>query len=128
MPIKIQWGDPQQNTIHTLFSTPFDLNDWYEAITKTCIMLNTVHHPVNIILDMSSFDHLPMTLINALNSSKPRLHNNQEAQILVVQKSLLNPAKILINEADMLRGTAVASSLTNAYQMLDETQVFAKVG
>jgi len=121
----MQWGDPQQSTIHTILSASFDLNDWYEAITELCIMLNSVQHPVNIILDMSSFDHLPMQLIDALNSSKPRIHDNHYAQIIVVQKSLLNPAQILLNDTDMLRGTAVVLSLIDAYQMLDKIQVFA---
>lgn len=125
MPNQIQWGDPQQSTIHTILTAPFNLNSWYEAITETCIMLNSVQHPVNIILDMSSFDHLPMQLINALNSSKPRFHDNHHAQIIVVQKTLRNPAQILLSDTDMLRGTAVALSLVDAYELLDKLRVFA---
>ena len=109
------------------FISAFDLTEWYEAVSKTCIMLNLVRHPVNIILDMSYFDTLPMEFVDALNSSKPRYHDNQNAQIAVVQHSLMMPMQTLLNDTDMFRGTSVVSSLIEAYQMPNKMREFAKV-
>lgn len=127
MPILIQWDDPQQSCIYTVLTAPFNLNDWYEAVTETCIMLNSVQHPVNIILDMSIFDHLPMQLIDALNTSKARYHVNQSAQIAVVGTSMVNPMRTLLDNTDMMRGTHVVSSLMDANDILDEMKVLARV-
>lgn len=128
MPVHIQWGDPQKASIQITFISPFDLNDWYDSVTKTCIMLNTVQHSVNIIIDLSYFDSVPMQLIDALNSSKSRYHDNQSAQIAVVQRPVLIPMQTLLNDTDMFHGTAIVSSLIEAYQMPNTVQEFAKVG
>ena len=125
MPIQIQWDDSQQTYIRKVFTAPFDLNDWYEAVTETCIMLNSVQHSVNIILDMSIFDHLPMQFIDALNTSKSRYHINHFAQIAVVQQSLAIPMQRLLDDTDMLQGTHVVSTLETAYQILDEMRFLA---
>ncbi len=127
MPIQIQWGDPHQASIQITFTSTFDLTEWYEAVSDTCIMLNTVRHPVNIILDMAYFDTLPMQLVDALNSSRARYHDNQYAQIAVVQKPVQMPMQTLLKDTDMLRGTAVVSSLIEAYQMPNKLREFAKV-
>jgi len=128
MPVQIQWGDPQQSSIQITFIASFDLSEWYEAVSKTCIMLNSVRHSVNIILDMSYFDCLPTELIDALNSSRSRYHDNQYAQIAVVQRPVLIPMQTLLNDTDMYHGTAVVSSLIEAYQMPNKVREFAKVG
>jgi hypothetical protein len=125
MPIQIQWGDPQQASIQINFTESFDLDSWYKTITEVSMMLNSKQHPVDIILDLTKFDRLPMQLIDALNSSKPRFHDNQYAQIAVVQHPLLNPMRTLLNETDMLRGTAVVASLIEAYQMPDQMRTVA---
>ena len=128
MPIQIQWDDAQQSCIYTVLTAPFDLNDWYEAVAETCTMLNRVQHPVNIILDMSIFDHLPMKLIDALNSSKPRYHANQYAQIAIVGERMVIPMQTLLEETELMQGTAVVSSLVEANEILNEMKVLKKVG
>lgn len=125
MPIQIQWDDPQQSCIHTIFTAPFDLNDWYKAVAETCIMLNSVQHPVHIILDLSTFDHLPIKLIDALNTSKPRYHVNQDIQIAVVHESLVIPMQTLLNDTDMIEGTAVVARINEAYRLLNDMRVLA---
>jgi hypothetical protein len=125
MPIQIQWDDPQQSCIYTILTAPFDLNDWYNAVAKTCIMLNSVQHPVNIILDVSLFDHLPMKLIDALNTCKPRYHANQYAQIAIVGERMVIPMQTLLDEAELMQGTAVVSSLVEANRILDEMRMIA---
>ena len=125
MTIQIQWGDPQQASIQINLTAPFDLNGWYNAITEVSMMLNSKQHPVDIILDLTKFDRLPMQLIDALNSSKPRFHDNQYAQIAVVQHPLLIPMQALLKETDMLHGTAVVASLIEAYQLPDQMRVVA---
>lgn len=127
MPVKIVWDDSQETVLRQIFTSSFDLSDWYEAVTQTCQMLNTVYHPVNVILDLSEFDQLPPDLINILNQSKSRYHTHQSAQITVVHPNCVKPMRTLLNNTDILTGSGVVASLDEAYHTFNRLQLLASV-
>ena len=114
MPIHTLWNDTEQRSINIIFTTPFELSDWYQAISQVCNMLNKVQHPVNIILDMSALDYLPMSMIENLNTSKPRYHINQYAQVAIVNKQFVHPMRTLLHDTDLFSGTHVVSTYEEA--------------
>lgn len=121
MPIKMLWGNPTKTVLHQIYMETFDLSEWYEAISQTCIMLNQVRHPVNMILDLQAVDHIPMDWIEVLSHSKSNYHVNQSRQVVVVKPAHVRPLKTLLKRSDNIYNMSIVSSRDEARQLLAQS-------
>ena len=128
MPIQLLWNNPQQSSITIKF--PHDVRecDWFTAVSHLCIKLNEVHHPVNVIIDMSTLNDVPFDIIASINASKPRFHANHGLQVAVMKSSLRRPLSALLRDTDVNTGTAVVTSVEEANNLFMSQMQFAKIG
>lgn len=127
MPIKTLWNDNTQTTIRMTVPQTVQECDWYTAVSQFCVMLNTVTHPVNLIIDMSDLKALPFDIIASINASRPRFHANHGAQIIVVKKSLGRPLSALLRDSNMMTGSGVATSIEEAQATLTNMMQLEKI-
>ncbi len=125
MPIQLKYSETQQSYIYLTLTPSYTLNNWYEAISTLCVMMNQVDYPINLILDMSTLNQLPLDIIEALNCSTARYHKNHYAQVAIVKSALCVPMQTLLDNVNMTQGTAVASSYEQAISMCESLKLTA---
>lgn len=59
MKIKIHWGNDQQSLLYYTFEVGWDWKDMYDAFAQARELMETVDHPVNIIMDLSHVSLIP---------------------------------------------------------------------
>lgn len=125
MPVQLKYSETQQSYIYLTLTPSYTLNNWYEAISALCVMMNQVDYPINLILDMSELNQLPLDIIEALNYSTARYHKNHYAQVAIVKSSFTVPMQTLLDNVNMTQGTAVASSHEQAISMCESLKLTA---
>ena len=118
MSIKMLWGDPAKKTLRQIYMQTFDLSEWYEAVSQTCIMLNDVRHSVHMILDLQAVDHIPVDWLEVLSHSKSRYHVNQSQHVMIVKPAHVKPVQTLLNTRDNIYKMTVVTSREEAKQLL----------
>src|SRR5882724_11718384 len=52
MPITSQWANPDKTLIYFIYEQPWSAEEFQVAIAQTNVLLDTVHHPVDMIIHM----------------------------------------------------------------------------
>ncbi len=84
MGINISWSSESKNIIHYVFEGRWDWNDFRHAIKDAADMIDTVNHPVDVIMDFSNASMLPNGAISQVKQafSTPK-HPNINLTVIV---------------------------------------------
>lgn len=127
MPISLKQNEIKQAYIYLTITPSYTLNEWYESISTLCVMMSQANHPINLILDLYAFDQVPMDIVEALNYSTARFHKNHAAQVAIVKPAMCVPMQTMLNNTDIMRGTAVTSSHHDAINQCESIQLAAAI-
>ena len=88
MTIPVSWHDPSHTVLVQNFNGQWTLDDYFETVEATYTLIDTVNHPVDVIVDISQDPGSTTRLIAAAgevaDSSGPaRVHPNQRMLVVV---------------------------------------------
>ncbi len=92
MTITVNWYDDQHTAVVNQLVGTWTWDELFRAIDQTASLMDTVDHPVNIVLDMRQTQHVPTLLPSALRkvANAPTMnHRNSGAFVFVGAKSFI---------------------------------------
>jgi hypothetical protein len=75
MGVAVEWDDDQQTIIRMILSGHWTLAEFTSANTKTVLMVRTVRHPVYVISDLRTTEHIPLGIfwkLREISGQRPR--------------------------------------------------------
>lgn len=86
--IAVAWRDPSHTVLVQDFNTRWTLDDYFATVERTYAMIDTVDHPVDVIVDVSGDPASASRLIAAAGeaanaTSGARVHRNQRLMVVV---------------------------------------------
>jgi hypothetical protein len=124
MAVLTQWDDPQRTILRYVFSGRYTWEDLHTAAKSAQRLLDSVYHPVDVILDIQHSSHTPREFIGEFRRLATITHPNTGLHILVSN----NPLNALLFQtfAGMYRHLAprytLVSTLDAAYGLINETR------
>ena len=78
MPFEIRWNNDEQDILLMNVIGDWKLDEYYEKYLEGKVMMESVQHPVFLILDMSKTSSIPSRMMSTASfSRKNRAHNLQ---------------------------------------------------
>lgn len=124
MAVLIQWDDPQRTILRYVFSGRYTWDDLYVAAKNAQRMLDSVHHPVDVILDIQHSTHTPREFMSEFRRLATITHPHTGLHVLVSD----NPLNALLFQtfAGMYRHLSARYTLVNtldaAHRLISETR------
>jgi len=84
MPIEVVWEDEAQTIICQRFNGKWNKQDFMESSRKNFEMIESVGHPVDVIMDLTANETNPMQALNIFNTSQSLDEVTSEHQRAVV--------------------------------------------
>jgi hypothetical protein len=77
------WHDDRKTILHQVYEGRCVAADFHTCINDAHRMVNTVHHPVDIIVDMTKATFIGTSFLSAQGNSEAKVQYNQRMAILV---------------------------------------------
>jgi hypothetical protein len=91
MGVNVSWDDPDQTILLFKFTAPWTMHDYAAAGDQEWIMLDSVGHRVDIILDLRCLDSLPSDMARCIWNAAAHVHLNRALLILVGEPHITQP-------------------------------------
>src|ERR1700753_3307036 len=81
MPINVAWDNEAHTIIRYDVRDPWELPEYSKALFHTWSMIESVKHPVHVIVDFTIFFSFPKNLLSIASNTNNQLHPRQELVI-----------------------------------------------
>lgn len=97
MTVHVEWDNEEKTVIRTTYQEPVKIEDVFTALDQQVVLLDSVEHPVVMMIDMSTLKRLPHTTLSSYPEiAKHRgIHHPNTAMSYVVMNNL--PMEYMIN-------------------------------
>ena len=119
MPYQIHWDNPEQTVIRQVFSDKLSVDDFREAIKNNASMMQSVDHPVDLIMVLNLRKNVA-GFLQAAKYAEVMMPDNQRMVIVV---GAHGPIKMLLNIARQINPAAAqnlyfANTVEEAYNII----------
>ena len=121
MPIEISWDSSNRPILFMRVSGDWKLDDYYENYLRSKKMMESVDHPVFLVLDMTENKTIPTRMMSTASFSKKNRARNLEFTVFVGASLLISKlAEVMttITSRDKRR-LYFADTIDDAYQLVD---------
>jgi len=84
MPIHFDWDNDDQTVLRFVATAPWNWNDFHKNMRRATFWLDTVDHPVEIIIDLRQSDALPAGALGHIRSLGNRSHPNLRSRLVII--------------------------------------------
>lgn len=123
MEISVQWDNEEKTILRVYYPERWIWPDLYDAVDRTQAMLNSVSHPVKILVDMSKSMFLPTGSTSHVSNMLTAPHANATVMVVVgasgYLKSFLEVFSEMFNPASNARKILLARTLEEGYELLN---------
>lgn len=84
MPITIAWDNDDKAVLRLTATGRWNWNDFHKNMRVATFWLDTVDHPVEIVVDLSQSDKLPAGALGHIRSLGTQIHPNGRARLLII--------------------------------------------
>lgn len=122
MTISVFWDGDDKTVIRQEVSQKWSIEDFYLSIEQSNTLIETVKHPVHIIIDMSKSHSLPKGFISSLSSIQNKSHSRIDITIIVGANVLITAFSKLFAKLYPNRDLRfyMVSTLDEARKLLNE--------
>jgi hypothetical protein len=118
MAIRVEWDDSDQNALRYTYEGSWNWDEFQQARKQARLLLDTVDHKVDVIIDVVQTGILPNNILSRANSI-PRERHPNEGTIIIVGASplirfLYDVARRIYAEVIDYRGYRMVASLEEA--------------
>ena len=83
MGIEVTWDNDQKTIVRHTYKGQWTVSDFYKCVDESAEMLQSVDHPVDLIIDMLHCDSPPQGIIPAYQYADRRVPENQRLIVMV---------------------------------------------
>jgi hypothetical protein len=84
MPVEFHWDNGEQTLLCFVTRDPWNWNDFHKAMRRATFTLDTVDHPVEILVDFRQSNRLPAGALGHIRSLGKAIHPNTHNRLLIV--------------------------------------------
>jgi hypothetical protein len=118
MAIRVEWDDPNQTALRYTYEGSWNWDEFQQAHRQARLMLDTVDHKVDVIIDVVQTGILPNNILSRANSIPRDRHPNEGTVIIVGANPLIrflyDVARRIYAEVIDYRGYRIVSNLEEA--------------
>lgn len=122
MGINVQWYDDAKTILFVQYEAEWTIEDFYDSITRSYDLMETVEHPVDIVQDLTQMQFFPVRLIAMSRFTEAKAHPRKRYMILagasLFVEKMLDVAKKLA--PTVMDDSHFAGSVEAAFRLLDE--------
>lgn len=128
MPIQVIWDNEEQTIIRQIFSDPWELSAYYDAIKITNAMMDSNENLIDIIIDGSDAHALPRNLLSGLGYVEAHVHARERYVIAVTQNLLVKGFFGILKRVKPSLGAKVklVNTLDEAYAAIQQLEIYQK--
>ena len=98
MGVNVCWDDPDQTILLFEFTAPWTVHDYSAAADEEWIMIDSVGHRVDTIIDLRRLNSLPPDIVRCIWNAAAHVHLNRALLLLVGEPDITRPfADILLD-------------------------------
>lgn len=93
MPVEFAWDNDEKTVVRVVTVMPWNWNDFHKAMRRASFLLDTVHHDVDLLIDLRQSVKLPAGALGHIRSLGAAIHPNNpdRAVIIGLDKSIAGP-------------------------------------
>lgn len=93
MPVEFAWDNDEKTIVRVVAVMPWNWNDFHKAMRRASFLLDTVHHDVDLLIDLRQSSRLPAGALGHIRSLGAAIHPNHpdRAVILGLDASIAGP-------------------------------------
>lgn len=118
MAIRVEWDDPSQNALRYVYEGSWNWDEFQQARKQARLLMDTVDHRVDIIIDVVQTGILPNNILSRANSIPRERHPNEGTIIIVGANPLIrflyDVARRIYAEVIDYRGYRMVANLEEA--------------
>lgn len=118
MTIRVEWDDPNQTALRYTYEGSWNWDEFQQARRQARLMLDTVDHKVDVIIDVVQTGILPNNILSRASSIPRDRHPNEGTVIIVGANPLIrflyDVARRIYAEVIDYRGYRIVSNLEEA--------------
>ena len=84
MPVEFDWGDEAQTWLRFTPTTPWNWTDFHRAMRRATFWLDSVDHPVEILIDLRQSARLPAGALGHIRSLGVAIHPNSRNRAVII--------------------------------------------
>jgi hypothetical protein len=84
MPIEFDWENDDQTVLRLVAIDPWNWNDFHKNMRLATFWLDTVDHPVELIVDLRRSETLPAGALGHIRSLGKPLHPNMRSRLVMI--------------------------------------------
>lgn len=120
MPIHVQWDNNTHTILRITYEGEWERDDLIQAVDQLTVMITSVQHPVDMVIDATKNRVNPLKVISVLGYMELKIAPNQRLVIVVGFNRLI---KIVLDVAKRVaprtaHNVFLADTLADAYAMI----------
>ena len=84
MSIDFAWDNDDQTVLRLVATAPWNWNDFHKGMRRATFLLDTVDHPVELIIDLRQSNTLPAGALGHVRSLGKPLHPNMRTRLIII--------------------------------------------
>lgn len=84
MSILVEWDNVEQTAIRLVYESTWNWRDHFLALDAVNTLMNTVQHPVDLVLDLQRSMPLPESTAWHVSQPHKRLHDNWSGRTIII--------------------------------------------